>query len=429
MFGTRAVRILLTAKITSISNRGSRHTYVAYSNSNKNAIQITNNIVQLINENKFTEALAQTKQFVNDDFKRKDKFFTVILNTLKKNNQIDQMQTWMHAMEINHQMQPNPVHINIFLETLGKKSIAEARQYFDAITEKQLQHYNVMIEIYKRNVNHSIDMLKQAEMLFDDMGKCNIKPDAITFTTMISCYTYRVKANVYANRVKSNAWAMHKAEDLLHKMLSSGFTPKIWTFNIMIEAYANSAKMNANIMQKAEILFDTMVNLSVKPDIITYNTMIKGYANGVATDGTMATKAELLLEKMISSGMKPDLITFNSLLYAFANTIKVDGESKNEIFEKILNLYESMKLHDVNRDEGTYANFLDAIVKLQLYKISDEQKYKPETYVQKMIDEGITPNANIMSTLARWAMRDGKDEEKKLLNDTLNRFYKHDNVV
>lgn len=229
--------------------------------------------------------------------------------------------------------------------------------------------YNIVINAWgKSNDTHAAN---RAEMILHEMqehysnGQLGIKPNLVTFTSVISAWSRKSGTDVEAAKrsedifnllnelkevdedLRPNAFTFHavmnafsksslpgtasKAEELLTKMLErykagdKNAKPNIISFSICIKTWATSEEKGKS--QQAIALLKQMRALSeegydTSPDIGIYNSILRALAND--NDEKKASKAENILQQIENSNLYPDLTTYNNVLRSCCTTRSED---------------------------------------------------------------------------------------------------------
>ncbi|KAK7245988.1 hypothetical protein RIF29_40845 [Crotalaria pallida] len=200
--------------------------------------------------------------------------------------------------------------------------------------------YNVTLKVFRKSGD-----FRGAEKLFDEMLLRGVKPDNITFSTMINCA-----------RMCS---APDKAVEWFEKMPRYGCEPDDVTCSAMVYMYArvNNADMALKLYERAKaekwrldtVTFSTLIRmygmsgnydgclsvyedlkvLGVKPNVAMYNTLLNAMFRAKRPQ-----QAKIIYEEMTGNGFLPDLITYAALLRVY-----VAAQFKEEAFR----VYKEMK--------------------------------------------------------------------------------------
>eukprot|EP01018_Ginkgo_biloba_P037044 Gb_11000 [translate_table: standard] len=170
------------------------------------------------------------------------------------------------------------------------RSIGDARQVFDRLSQSDVVLWNAIIAGYAQN-GHAGEALN----LFHEMQIAGLKPDVITWNGMISAYAQNGHCE--------------DALKLFHQMKSAGVDPDVVSWNVLITGYAQDGRGD-----EALKLFSQMELASIKPNVVSWNAIIAGCAqNG------QSNEALKLFGQMQLIGMKPNSVTMSSVLPACAN--------------------------------------------------------------------------------------------------------------
>lgn len=182
--------------------------------------------------------------------------------------------------------------------------------------------YNVALKIFR-----SCKDLNGAEKLFGQMLERRIKPDNVTFSTIISCARH---CNL-----------PDKAVEWFEKMPSFGCEPDNVTYSVMIDAYGRAGNVDVALS-----LYDRARSGKWRLDAITFSTLIRIYGSSGNFDGCLN-----LYEEMKALGVKPNATVYNTLLDAM-------GRAKRPWQAK--NIYREMVSKGIEPTWGTYAALIRA---------------------------------------------------------------------
>ncbi|KAF3320162.1 pentatricopeptide repeat-containing protein [Carex littledalei] len=113
--------------------------------------------------------------------------------------------------------------------------------------------YNTLIKVMCE-----MGSLDSAYRVMLEMGKSGVKPDVVTYTTLISAF--------YKNNLRKIG------DGLWNLMRLRGCNPTLATYNVRIQYLINRHRTF-----EANYLVRTMHKLGIKPDEVTYNLIIKGF--------------------------------------------------------------------------------------------------------------------------------------------------------
>lgn len=174
-----------------------------------------------------------------------------------------------------------------------------------------------------------------------------VKPDNITFSTIISCSRM---CNLPT-----------KAVEWFEKMPAFGCNPDDVTYSAMIDAYGKAGSVD-----RALGLYDRARTERWWIDVVTFSTLIKIYGKTANFDGCLN-----VYEEMKALGVKPNLVIYNTLLDAM-------GRAKRPWQAKTI--YKDMTDNGIAPTWGTYAALLRAFCRARYaedaIKVYNEMKDK-----------------------------------------------------
>ncbi|XP_077216556.1 pentatricopeptide (PPR) repeat-containing protein [Tasmannia lanceolata] len=147
--------------------------------------------------------------------------------------------------------------------------------------------YNVTLKVFRKA--RSWD---RAEELLKEMLERGVKPDNVTFSTMISC------ARMCSLPGKAVEW--------FERMSELGCNPDDVTYSAMIDAYGRAGNVDMALS-----LYDRARKEKWRLDPVTFSTLIRIYGMSGNFDGAMN-----VYEEMKALGVKPNLVIYNTLLDA-----------------------------------------------------------------------------------------------------------------
>ncbi|GAB4838121.1 Pentatricopeptide repeat-containing protein At4g30700 [Ancistrocladus abbreviatus] len=176
-----------------------------------------------------------------------------------------------------------------------------AQQLFDESPEKSLASWNAMISAYAQ-----IGLTEKAISLFQEMQSCDVHPNPITVTSILS-------ACAQLGALSLGKWV----HDLIEK---ESFESNIYVSTAVIDMYAKCG----SIFQ-ARKLFDEMP----EKNVVSWNAMISGY--GLHGYGHEAVS---IFNEMLHLGVHPSAVTFLCVLYACSHAgLVIEGD---EIFHSMV---------------------------------------------------------------------------------------------
>ncbi|KAK8487459.1 hypothetical protein V6N11_076677 [Hibiscus sabdariffa] len=189
-------------------------------------------------------------------------------------------------------------------------------------TTREVILYNVTIKVFRKSKD-----LGGAEKLFDEMLQRGVKPDNVTFSTLISC-----------SRV---CGLPSKAVEWFEKMPTYGCDPDDVTYSAMIDAYGRAGNVHM-----AFALYDRARTEKWRIDAVTFSTLIKIHGLSGNYDGCLN-----VYEEMKALGAKPNMVIYNTLL-------DVMGRAKRPW--QVKSIYKEMISNGFSPNWATYAALLRA---------------------------------------------------------------------
>ncbi|XP_028754963.1 pentatricopeptide repeat-containing protein At4g16390, chloroplastic-like [Neltuma alba] len=182
--------------------------------------------------------------------------------------------------------------------------------------------YNVTMKVFRKCREYD-----KAEKLFDEMLEKGVKPDNVTFSTIISC------ARMCSMPMKAVEW--------FEKMPSFGCVPDDVTYSAIIDAYGRAGNVDMALS-----LYDRARTEKWRIDTVTFSTLIKMYGISGNYDGCLN-----VYEEMKALGAKLNMVVYNTLLDAM-------GRAKRPWQAK--NIYREMINNGFTPNFATYASLLRA---------------------------------------------------------------------
>lgn len=147
------------------------------------------------------------------------------------------------------------------------------------------------------------------------MGEFGVKPDVITFSTMMNAW--------------SSAGLMSKCQEMFDEMAKAGIKPDLHAFSILAKGYVRAGEPD-----KAEELLNLMAKSRVHPNVVIFTTIISGWCSAGRMDNAVR-----LYEEMCELDISPNLKTFETLIWGF-------GEAREP--------WKAEELLEVMEDKGVY---------------------------------------------------------------------------
>ncbi|CAN6552599.1 unnamed protein product [Malus baccata var. baccata] len=281
--------------------------------------------------------------------------------------------------------------------------------------------------------------MERAEKLFDEILQRGVKPDNVTFSTMISC-----------SRMCS---LPDKAVEWFEKMPGFGCNPDDVTYSAMIDAYGRAGKveMAFSLYDRARtekwridlVAFSTLIKIHgqsgnfdgcLNPNLVIYNTLLD--AMGRARRPWQAKK---IYREMISKELSPNWVTYASLLRAYGrarysdDALNVYKEMKEKGLElnvilyntllvmcadvgytnEAVEIFEEMKSSEkLKPDSWTFSSMIT------IYSCSGKAKRTDDVVriFNQLLELGITPDERFCGCLLNVMTQTPKEELCKLVN-------------
>lgn len=214
--------------------------------------------------------------------------------------------------------------------------------------------YNVCLKVFRKCKD-----LPGAENLFDEMLQRGVKPDNVTFSTIISC------CRICSMPAKAVEW--------FEKMPSYGVEPDDVTYSVMIDAYGRAGNV-----EMALTLFDRARTEKWRIDCVTFSTVIRILGRSGNFDGCLN-----VYEEMKALGVKPNLVLYNNMFDAM-------GRAKRPW--QVKTIYEEMISNGFSPGWVTYAALLRAY---------GRARYGEDAMIvyREMKEKGLSLNVLLYNTL------------------------------
>ncbi|XP_058093621.1 pentatricopeptide repeat-containing protein At5g48730, chloroplastic [Magnolia sinica] len=176
----------------------------------------------------------------------------------------------------------------------------------------------------------------KVQSLLSEMASEGIKPNTITFNTLIDAYGKAGRFSEMESTLlkmlqdqdcKPDVWTMNSTlrafggsgqietmETCYEKFQRAGISPNIKTFNILLDSYGK-----AKHYEKMSAVMEYMQKYYFSWTVVTYNVVIDAF--GRAGD---LKQMEYLFRLMRSEGLKPNCVTLCSLVRAYGRAMAVE---------------------------------------------------------------------------------------------------------
>ncbi|XP_042513384.1 pentatricopeptide repeat-containing protein At5g48730, chloroplastic [Macadamia integrifolia] len=248
----------------------------------------------------------------------------------------------------------------------------------------------------------------QVQTLLSDMAAQGIKPNTITYNTLIDAYGKAGRFEEMESTLmqmlgerncEPDAWTMNSTlrafgssgqletmERCYEKFQSSGIRPNIKTFNILLDSYGKAGDYD-----KMSSVMEYMHKYYFSWTIVTYNVVIDAF--GRAGD---LKQMEYLFRLMRSERIKPNCVTLCSLVRAYGRAGDVN---------KIGGVLRFIENSDVMLDTVFFNCLIDAYGRMEclaemkeVLVIMEKRGYRPDkitysTMIKAYLSSGITSRA------------------------------------
>ncbi|KAL0328716.1 UNVERIFIED_CONTAM: Pentatricopeptide repeat-containing protein, chloroplastic [Sesamum calycinum] len=245
--------------------------------------------------------------------------------------------------------------------------------------------YNVTLKVFRKCKD-----LDGAESLFSCMLEKGVKPDNVTFSTIISC--------------ARQCSLPEKAVEWFEKMPSFGCEPDEVTCSVMVDAYGRVGNVDVALS-----LYDRARSEKWRLDAVTFSTLIRIYGSMGNFDGCLN-----LYEEMKALGVRPNASVYNSLL---------DGMGRAKRPWQAKNIYREMVSSGIEPTWGTYAALIRAYgyekfspdswtfaSLITIYSCSGKVE-EAEATLAEMLEAGFEPNIFVLTSLVQCYGKAGRTDD------------------
>lgn len=146
--------------------------------------------------------------------------------------------------------------------------------------------FNIIIKVFCES-----GLLDDAYLTMVNMDKCGIKPDVVTYTTLMSAFYKHGRREI--------------GDGLWNLMVLRGCSPNLATYNVRIQYLINRQKA-----WQANNLIRRMDFAGIKPDELTYNLIIKGFCMMFELE-----MAKRIFLSMHGRGCKPNSRIYQTMVH------------------------------------------------------------------------------------------------------------------
>ncbi|XP_021676196.2 putative pentatricopeptide repeat-containing protein At1g02420 [Hevea brasiliensis] len=181
------------------------------------------------------------------------------------------------------------VCFNALLRTLcQEKSMADARNVYHTLKKEfrpNLQTFNILLSGWKSS--------EEAESFFEEMKELGIKPDVVSYNSLIDVYC--------------KGREMEKAYKVVEKMRDEDISPDVITYTSIIGGLGLIGQPD-----KARGVLKEMKEYGCYPDVAAYNAAIRNYCIAKRLGD-----ASSLMDEMVDKGLSPNATTYNLFFRVF----------------------------------------------------------------------------------------------------------------
>ncbi|PKA46849.1 Putative pentatricopeptide repeat-containing protein [Apostasia shenzhenica] len=273
--------------------------------------------------------------------------------------------------------------------------------------------YNILIRARAQSGSGSV---RSACELFDEMRKMGIRPNVVSFGTLISalCLDSRLED---AFRLKEEMVRLHNVK------------PNAYIYTSLMKALCKQRELDRAILMKEEMLSDPDVVLDsavyttlirglfragrkeevvemleemkekgVKPNAATFNAVIAGFCEGNEFEAAFET-----MKEMDSRGNEPDLVSYNTM---------VMGLCRAGRWREARDLFEDMPRRGCRPDVVTYRTLLDGMC-------AAGEVGEVALLLEEMAFNGFGPTAMSLKKVVEGVLNDGARSRARELIDCL----------
>ncbi len=252
-----------------------------------------------------------------------------------------------------------------------KQAEALIQEMKDNYIPINIQHYNSIIHgylsLYERlNRNEYLDAAKK---WMTDMESAGLKPDTVTYTSLIECFA---KMNQETRMIE---W--------INKMKEAGIKPNDVTYLAMLSYYSRLGRLD-DIASAMKEMSDQGIALDIKH----YNTICDGLRNN-----NMHDKVAIIEGMMTKQGIQGNVVSW---------TNKVKKAIKGADMRLAENMFQNMI------DKGIHPNVITCNILVNGYCKANQIDQARKFINNRMAKLGIRPNAATYGPILTW-MKDHGD--------------------
>lgn len=157
------------------------------------------------------------------------------------------------------------------------------------------QRFDIQLDVFSVNIVIKafceLGILTKAYVIMVEMEKLGIRPDVITYTTLISAF------------YKHKRWEI--GNGLWNLMVLKRCLPNLATFNVRIQCLVNRRRA-----WEANRVMSMMQNIGITPDEVTFNLVIKGFCQAGYLE-----MAKRVYSALHGKGYKPNVKIYQTMVH------------------------------------------------------------------------------------------------------------------
>ncbi|KAJ9551642.1 hypothetical protein OSB04_015687 [Centaurea solstitialis] len=292
-------------------------------------------------------------------------------------------------------------HVRVLMvkECKCEKEILGVVDYFNSLRSKGVGYSlyscnTLLIQMAK------FQMVDAARDVFTQVLSCGIRPNLLTYNTMINMLCKKGKVREAESYLDQMA-RVDEALDMLNEMMEKNIEPTVYTFTVPI-----SSLCAGGLVKKALNLVVIMREKGCLPNVQTYAALISGLFRTKQAEVAMGFYHKMLRDGLIpntANGCKPDEWTYAELISGFCEAGDLDGASilfHGMLEERLI----PNKVHYTTLIDGPETETYNAIISClsKMNRLLEAQKL-----FEKMVEKEVSPNVITYTTLVDGLCRNG----------------------
>ena len=275
----------------------------------------------------------------------------------------------------------------------------------DSSMEPNVFSYMLVCQAWsEKHAGLTKDTAENAEAVLRNMQKRGVEDDARIYTSVLTGWCRR------ASRV---AGAMQRAEQILSEMEELSMTneslrPNVVTYTTMISGFAYTKQRNSAIQASETIA--RMKRHGVKPDIVSYTSVLNAFSRARSRrerelSAKWATELMDKLEEDYIEGdhlVKPSRAFYTAAILAIGNSLATDAmERAEQVLERMYRLHKQGKIEGVKPSTATYNAFINALGRIKHRRELDSAR-KAEKTLHEMEERTKANEPNVSPDERTW---------------------------